>query len=134
MKRKIWRETSNLFTLQILLQKSWSSSNPHANPFWKKPYVCKQCDCFLSDQPFMEQISSKYLLPSVSSNRYLAKFLSATFNWSSTYSSHPVLFLIKLRCFFCKSAGSWACNQLALKYVEESESAFQIFLSGTNET
>ena len=30
---------------------------------------------FLSNQPFMEQISSKYLLPSVSSNRYLAKFL-----------------------------------------------------------
>ena len=44
----------------------------------------------LSDQPFMEQISSKYLLPSVSSNRYLAKFLLATFNWSSTYSSHMV--------------------------------------------
>ena len=51
---------------------------------------------FFPDQPFMEQISYKYLLPSVSSNRYLAKFLLATFNWSSTYSSHPVPFLIKL--------------------------------------
>ena len=55
---------------------------------------------FFPDQPFMEQISYKYLLPSVSSNRYLAKFLLSTFNWSSTYSSHPVLSLIKLLLFF----------------------------------
>ena len=47
---------------------------------------------FSSDQPFMEQISSKYILLSVSWNRYLAKFLQTTFNWSSTYSSHPVIF------------------------------------------
>ena len=37
----------------------------------------------------LEQISSKYLLPSVSSNRYLAKFLSATFNWSYSYWQFP---------------------------------------------
>ena len=88
---------------------------------------------FLSEQPFMVQISSKYFLLSFSSNGYLVRFLLATFNWSARYSSHPVFFWLNSFWFFYKFAGLWACNQLAPKYVRESESAFQIVLSEANE-
>ena len=54
---------------------------------------------FLSDQPFTEQISSKYLLPSLSWNGYLARLLLPTFNSSSIHSSHPIFILL-----FCKFA------------------------------
>ena len=60
-------------------------------------------------------------------------FLLATFNWSSTIHHILSFFWFSCYCFFCKFAGLWACNQLAPKYVKESESAFQIYLSDTNE-
>ena len=44
---------------------------------------------FLSEQPFKEQISSKHSLQYLSSNRYFARILLATLNWSSTYSYIP---------------------------------------------
>ena len=78
----------------------------------------------------MEQISSKYFLPSLLSNGYLAMFLRATSNWSSIYLSHLVFFWLNCYWFFCKCAGLWAAfNQLAPKYVKESEHAFLNFLS-----
>ena len=60
-------------------------------------------------------------------------FLLATFNWSSTIHHILSFFWFNCYCFFCKFAGLWACNPLAPKYVKESESAFQIYLSDTNE-
>ena len=88
---------------------------------------------FFPDQPFMEQISSKYLY----------HLYHQTDIWQSFYLQHStgpqhihhILSLFWLNCywFFCKFAGLWACNQLAPKYIEEIESAFQILLSETNE-
>ena len=72
---------------------------------------------FLSDQPLREQISSKYLLPSLSSNESLARFLLATFNWSSTFSSHPVfcwlMGLQSTRTKICKSKRKCISNILS---------------------
>ena len=64
---------------------------------------------------------------------YMASFLPATFNCGPQHINH-ILSLFWLNCYWLmfKFAGFWACNQLAPKYVKESKSAFQIFVSETN--
>ena len=54
---------------------------------------------FLSDQPFMEQISSNYSLPPLTSNRYLERVLLATFN----KFIKSCLFFIELLMVFMKN-------------------------------
>ena len=81
----------------------------------------------------MEQISSKYFLPYFSSNgSFLVLYKPRS---SGPQDIHHILSFFWLNCyrFFYKFAVLWACDQLALKYVKESESTLQISLSETNE-
>ena len=59
------------------------------------------------------------------------KYLGSTVWFTIQLIPKSCYFWLNYYCFLL--ARLWACNQLAPKYVKESESAFQIFLSETNE-
>ena len=79
----------------------------------------------LTDKPCMEQISSKYILPSVSSNRYMAKFVLDTFNIFVTSCPFLIKLLLVLSCGPAINSHKNIYNKVKVH--------FQIFLSETNE-
>ena len=101
----------------------WRVWNLVCRAVWKKLKIA-----FLSEEPFMEQISFTICIIKQIFGEVFISHIQLVLNIFIT-----PFFWLNCYWFFCKFAGLWACNQLATKYIEESESAFQTFWCETNE-